>query len=491
MKNLLFDLCVFFNPTKENKCYEFVNNLKNFFETVKSSDFFTLIIIFFFLILISLIFIKKNKNNLIYLLPISLLIFYFLILINFRTNIPWVDDWEWIENLQITELSTLDWLFQPTNIHNIFVMKVFLLISNNYFNLNLEIFNFFSILLIFFISIIILKNEKINNNFYICVLILFIFSGKQFANFSQFCNFAWTICFFYIITFNYIFRNEKNLAVLTNIFLIIISPITFGLGYVIPLFVIGFIYFYEIQKRIKFIYISFSILALIISYSVPKLILADTQISSLNLEDFLIIFNYQFYVTYFGVLANLYLPWANGFAYLGVIIGFFQIIVVIYFIINNIYNYGVNSFKGFIKKNSLVIFGLIFAFIVSITRPDLPTIVSARYSVGSIIFQIGFWLLIFREESIKFLINQYFLKMLMIYIFVSGVIFPYNGIHWQATRHILNNKVLECYKKNYEKNKCNKLAYKTLFYGGNWYSYESFEKQIFILRNENKSFLNF
>ena len=63
----------------------------------------------------------------------------------------------------------------------------------------------------------------------------------------------------------------------------------------------------------------------------------------------------------------------------------------------------------------------------------------------------------------------------------------------QAKRHILNNTVLDCFKKNIKNETliCNKLAYDTLFYGGNWYDYDVFSNQIRILKNENKSFLNF
>ena len=51
-----------------------------------------------------------------------------------------------------------------------------------------------------------------------------------------------------------------------------------------------------------------------------------------------------------------------------------------------------------------------------------------------------------------------------------------NLIHWQAKRHILNNTVLDCFKKNIKNETliCNKLAYDTLFYGGNWYDYDVF-----------------
>ena len=67
--------------------------------------------------------------------------------------------------------------------------------------------------------------------------------------------------------------------------------------------------------------------------------------------------------------------------------------------------------------------GLIFAFIVSITRSDLQTIVAARYSVGSIIFQIGFWLFIVKEIKINNTIKINLIKLVTIYLFLSGLPF--------------------------------------------------------------------
>lgn len=151
------------------------------------------------------------------------------------------------------------------------------------------------------------------------------------------------------------------------------------------------------------------------------------------------------------------------------------------------------SLNNFIVNNILIILGLIFAFIVSFTRSELQTVVAARYSVGSIIFQLGFWLFIFKENKFNFMKNLNFIKILAVYIFLSGLLFPYNGIHWQAKRHISNINIVDCYKNNLlnETNNCNKLAYDTLFYGGKWYDFEIFENQIKVFKNKKKSFLSF
>ena len=132
---------------------------------------------------------------------------------------------------------------------------------------------------------------------------------------------------------------------------------------------------------------------------------------------------------------------------------------------------------------------MIFALLVSLTRSDLQTVVAARYSVGSILFQIGFWKLIFENYKFNKIFNKFTISSIILYVFFLGIFSPYHGLHWQAKRYIENMKILNCYNSNNTK-KCNEIAYKLLFYGGNWYDFNTFEKQIRILKREKKSFFN-
>ena len=493
MDTFLLNICFFLDTTRKDKCREFIFEIIDITQFIVNSNLFLFIALIFLLILIKIFFLKEYENYSSLLLAFFLFILFVLIMVNFKTNIPWVDDWVWIENFQVQKISTVEWLLQPTNIHNIFFIKIIFLINNNFFNLNFELFNYLSIILIFLISIIFVKNEKIDNSIYAALFIILIYSGKQFANFSQASNIAWTICFFYIISFNYTVSSNKLSSIIFCSILIFISPLTFGLGYVLPLYVLTFIYFQEINYKIKINYVILSIAGILLAQMLPRIFFDDLGISGSNTNYLNILFHYSFYLTFFGVLSNVFLPWIEGVAYVGTIIGFIQFLLIFYLILKN---YNQQSFFGihiFIKNNTLIILGLIFAFLVSLTRPDLQTIVAARYSVGSIIFQIGFWLYLFKENQYRYLINVNFIKLVTIYILTSGLFFPYHGIHWQATRHLSNNKVLECYKNDTKTvtNRCNKLAYNTLFYGGKWYEIELFNEQIKVLKDKNKSFLNF
>jgi len=491
MFDLITNVCFLLDSTRKEKCTEFITEYLDLLILIINSKLFFLILIIILFITFKILFIdQKNDNNKL-IFSLSLFFLFFIILSNFKTNIPWVDDWEWIENLQLKKNSTIDWLFQPANIHNIFFIKLIFLSINNFFNLNFEIFSFLSIIMLLIISIIILKNEKHLDNIYLILIILFVFSGKQFANISQASNIAWTICFFYIVLFRYLIDNIE----LKNLFycsiLILVSPFTFGLGYVIPIYVIFFIYFHKFSRIIKINYIIISIFSIFISYYFPRIFFYDSSLSNSTFDILNIIFNYKFYLTFFGVLANVYLPWINGFAYLGFVIGFIQIVIIFYYLIKNYLKLGFLSLNQFFIENIFIILGIIFALIVAITRSDEQTIVAARYSVGSILFQMGFWIYFSKNKNIKKSISTMLFKILMLYVFLSGVLFPYQGIHWQAKRYFENSKVILCFKENSSFDYCTRNAYEILFYNGEWYNFEDFKSQLKILKKNNKSFFNY
>ncbi len=487
MDNLLINLCFLLDNTRKDKCNEFLNEFFEIFIFIINSPIFFLIFFLILFFVYKIIFIKDKENNDKIIFSLGIFFLYILIVLNFRTNIPWVDDWEWIENLQLKKLSTLEWLFTPTNIHNIFFIKLIFLIVDKFLNLNFEIFSFLSIIILLVISLIIISKEKNIKKIYLILILLLIFSGKQFANISQASNIAWSVCFLYIVIFRYLITKNQILASI----LILIAPSTFGLGYVIPLYVIFFIYFNQLKKNIKINYLIISIFSIFISNYLPQFFLSDIVVSNANFNFINNILNFKFYLTFFGVLSNVYLPWINGFAYLGFIISLIQIIIILTYFLKSYKEIGVKSFKIFFNENYFIVVGIIFAIIVSLTRSDAQTVVAARYSVGSIIFQIGFWIYLSKNQAdIKFS-KKILIKLLMLYIFLSGIFFPYQGIHWQAKRSFENNKLIVCFKDNLTFENCAESAYQILFYNGKWYKYEDFVSQLKVLKQEKKSFLNY
>ena len=493
MLNLLITSCKYLDQHRVDKCNNFFEEFSDIWFLIYNSKLIVPIIIVF-LYTIYLIFkipsITSKKQN--YYQIFSLSILFYLIIFNFRTNIPWVDDWVWIENLQTNELSLWEWLNQPTNIHNIFFTKLIFLFVDNYYNQNIEFFNILSVFIILLIGLMVLSKEDKINYLGLSLIIILIFSGKQFANFTQSCNIVWSLSFLYsILIYKYI--DKQNLiSKYINSVIIFIAPLTFGLGYIIPIYMLSFIYFHKINKKLKILYIFISLFSLTLAIFLPKLFSPDIEptVMGYNYLNFDFVTNYKFYVTYFGVLSNVYLPWINGMAYIGFIIGIFQFLTVL-FIFQKIYkSKSKEEYFEFLSQNILISFGLIFALLVSITRSDLQTVVAARYSVGSILFQIGFWKLIFENYKFKKNLYKICIFAIILYTFFLGIFSPYHGLHWQAKRYAENSKILNCYKTSDIKN-CNKIAYKSLFYGANWYDFNTFEKQISELKLQKKSFFNF
>ena len=156
MENLILNLCIYLDSSREEQCYKFINQFYDILNLILNSKYILIIFFLIIFIFIKIIFTNENKVNDKYYFSLGLFSLFLLIIINFRTDIPWVDDWEWIENLQLKKYSIIEWLIQPTNIHNIFFTKLIFLTVDKFFNLNLEIFSFLSIIIIFLISIKIL-----------------------------------------------------------------------------------------------------------------------------------------------------------------------------------------------------------------------------------------------------------------------------------------------------------------------------------------------
>ena len=118
---------------------------------------------------------------------------------------------------------------------------------------------------------------------------------------------------------------------------------------------------------------------------------------------------------------------------------------------------------------------------------NLATISAARYSTGSIIFQIGFWIFVFQNFNNFYFKKSVLIKFVSIYLFILGVFAPYFGFHWQIVRSNFEAKIISCFKQGNKNDLCKKQAYEILMYKGNWYEYEKFSLQMDILKENKKS----
>lgn len=436
---------------------------------------------------------KKNHNSITVLITILSSIFFSIIFV-FSNSVPYVDDWSTFENLITHEKKLFQWLLQKESGHNFTVVKTLLFINFNYFNFNLTIFNYLSFLLIVS-SCIVFVRAVLKLNYPISILsslILFIYCGKLFPSITQIINISWLICLFLIILFysNYRKQNESFFLICSTI---ILATFTHGFGLVIPLYVIlAFVIGYRNISGTKLLYFFLSILSIYFAYvffNNPN----ETNTFDLYINHF---WNLNFIITYFALLGNVFIPFLPGISFLvyfSAFIGFIQIATVIYFFIKRNYIFDYQNLNKFVINNSLLIMGLMFSFLIAISKGDFFTSVSVRYTSGSIIFQLGFWIFLLNET--KYRVKIYFTNLLIIssiFIFLNGMFTPYVGLHWQLFRSMQSNKIINCYNNqiNLDNNlkKCDQMTYEIVFYNSDWYDKNKFDNVIYYLKNNNLSF---
>lgn len=476
-------LCIMLNPRKEGHCLSIFGQLDQFFDYFLSLN--NLIILSVLLILIvNLIFLNNERGKFhSYFIYFLILFIYLSIVSKYPVNFPWVDDWQWFENIYLKQNSYSNWLFERQGSHFLVIPKLIFYLTIKFFNSNFYLISIATVFLIFLSSLIVITKESRLSNLHKVIIILIITSPKIFPNISQFCNIAWYLSFFLIILFNYSFKNTSTYLVLMNVIIILISPFTFGLSLVIPIFNIFFIVFINISLNKKIIYFSSSLISILV-FTILSILLSKTSNDpklSINIFQYI---DFNTIIIFFGSLANLFIPWSEYFIYIAFLIGVLQTISIVLILSNNVKKIGFNNaLKNFLNENFLILSGILFALLISFTRNDPQSVVAARYSVGSIVFQIGYFIFIFKNTKLKFIHNN-LIKAILITHYLISFLLPYQGFHWQIDRYIKSIEIINCYKSN-SKSLCNEKAYNVVFYNSNWYSFENFEKIIDIMISDN------
>ena len=98
MENLILNLCIYLDSSREEQCYKFINQFYDILNLILNSKYILIIFFLIIFIFIKIIFTNENKVNDKYYFSLGLFSLFLLIIINFRTDIR---RWEWIENLQL------------------------------------------------------------------------------------------------------------------------------------------------------------------------------------------------------------------------------------------------------------------------------------------------------------------------------------------------------------------------------------------------------
>ena len=426
------------------------------------------------------------KNNKIIILSLFFSLFITLI-IYFPIKFPFQDDWNNIYILSL-DLNFFDLLFVKENDHIQIISRIILFLNYIFLNLNFYYIQFLSIILILFSCLIFLKKNITTNHFItVFFFISIFFSGRLFPTITASYNIVWLISLFLII---YLSQNIKNSNLekiyyrnFVALFFLLVT-ISISLSYLI-FFILVFLLSKNKIRRNSIYYIFFFLIFFILINLYSDIYLKNynelthTKSNILNLFESFKFSN--FFISFFGVTANLFVPIIKSTSILAVIIGVMQSIFLIVTFKKNYGSISRENILKFILENQLIVIGYIFAFLISIFRAG--EFIEARFTTGSIIYQLGFWLYFFKFYSKKKYYNAIIISFLIANILV-GFFSPYLGIYWQINQHIKSQNVINCIK-NETKLDCHKVAYFEAFNGGNWFNYEKFIKSLDFIEKNN------
>ena len=380
-----------------------------------------------------------SKTN--FFLIINFFCYFFLIIDNYHINLPWSDDLHLLENLLINE-NKYQGLFKDLNGHVIFFYNTLLHLNNILFNLKYSIFSYLSFILYLSVFFLFKKlyEETIDISQRNIFFYLILLNGKFFVIFFQPVNIVWIISLFLImlIILDKKFKNENYFQSKKIFFLTLSGILNFGLGLVIPLYIM---FLSLIKKKINLNFLISLILIGIFFYYTKNLQLEDENtnlifdISNIN----------KILITFFVLLGNIFVPWISKSYYFAGLIGFLQFIYVLIYLIN----FKKKDFHNFCRINSLLFISLAGCVLIAISRADPYNAISPRYFIISLMFQCGFLFIVqqVKYDRVNFHIKKIFYLLIVISLIVSHTT-PFLGIHFALQRYAKEKIVVDCFKKN-------------------------------------------
>lgn len=470
------------NNTNEEKISNYLDYLTNI---IFDNVFLNLLFIFSIAAIINLSFDKKEKYKL--LVFLNSLIF-LIVLILFPINIPFTDSY--MEINLLFDKETLPYLLDRNEGFLFLIFRFLHIIIFKFFNLNYSIIIYFNYLL-FIISIVLflgyLKKKDLDN--YFIYFILIYFNAKWFVHFYEPVSIVWTINFCLILLFLHTL-NLKNIYIRNISFITIytLSLINFKAGIII--FIYSIIYGLSLRKR--FIdKLFFIIVPIIVFFLINKFLTNDVGIilKEISVENYIntIKTNYLFILTNFLAIHSLiYDPiiFSKKFIFISItLVQYLYLLHSIFFIKKN----PLNNLRNFILDNPLVIIGLLGCLLIVITRENYHY---SRYMTFSLLFQLGFFINLFKNKLIIKYSNKIIRNLLISFFLISyfiNLLITNQGIFFAFKKNYIYSNVKNCFLTNQENNRCLKDMFYLTFYDENKKHYEVFKEDIYQLQKFNLS----
>ncbi|MBL7555563.1 MAG: hypothetical protein JNM24_07050 [Bdellovibrionaceae bacterium] len=442
----------------------------------------------------------KNNRALIISLIIHVLVSLCILNLFFTKPIavPFVDDWilmPWATG-QVDYTWNNFWQMMNGHQHNL--MKLYTILMAQWFSLSLPLSSIIQLAIgsagFFIISWSQIKDVDIPDWAKIATMAGFSFIGlswRQMQNFFMLICLPWMLAILFIGCYFYIKnRNGKNKTWLLSL-IILLSPMSFALGLIVPLSQIAESAFNFARNRFKFqkidIYFgTLSLFSIFLSFGYPTLtgnVIAQNH-SPLAGNSVFSIFEYPLDFPKFILLAigQPFVVWFSTAADLGIAIG----AVIAVLLSGVVFYYRKNTDFIFQNKTSLLA-GSIFLLMFYAARYKLVGVAGAiepRYSTASLVFLIGALATILKLMSRK---TVFSLVILIIGGFVQwrGLLV---GESYYDTRYRQGIEIQECFKNNGQlpidmTNPCVKALYP-----GEWLNQESYLSWVIELKKQNLIF---
>ena len=408
----------------------------------------------------------------------------------FSPNIPLQDDWNNLYLLNNFENTFIEFLLVKENNHFQVISRFFLYINDKFFSLNYKLNNYVSFFLLFFLFFKTYFFLKVKNNLFFILLVLLFFSGRLFPTVTQSVNVVWILSFIFIIYFLEEFRPNNEQISIKLLLIIFLNIINFSLHVCVLLFLITNLFFSNYKKNI-IIYIFFYFFILISLNLISTIFVSDYNLLTSNpVELKLILSKFElstFIFTLFSILPSVYFPIIKSFVPISFFVGLIQFTILILLFIKKKY-LNFENFNSLLNLNSLLIFGIFASMILAFFRPFDS--IEARFTLVSVMFQVGFWNCILRETRSN-LFKSFSLKISFLAIILTGYFSPYLGLYWQTVNYNKSLSIKECLKRNnLRTKKCDELIYFYVFNNGKWFSKEKFSNVLNNLKKEKKIFFN-
>lgn len=426
------------------------------------------------------------KNNTLLILSLFFS-FFFTLIISFPIKFPLQDDWNNIYLLSL-DLNSFKLLFVKENNHIQILSRLLLVLNYKIFNLNF-LFNQFASLFLIMASLIIFLRFNLKTNHFLTLLffISIFFSGRLFPTITSSYNIVWLISLLLIVFLSTCLKDLEKLSVkIFFILFLLIATISISITYLI-FFVIAFFLSKKKYKVKIFYYILFFFLVYFSINYYSDIYLKNfnelTHVKSNIINIFYKINLFTIFISFFGTLGNLFVPLIKSSSFIAFLIGLTQSLFLIITFKSNYFKFNSENLFKFIIENQLIVIGFAFAFLIAIFRGG--DFVEARFTVGSIIFQLGFWLYFYRFYFKKKFYNLVIALFFVLNISV-GFFSPYLGVYWQINQYVKSKNVINCYK-NANENNCEKIAYFEAFNGGKWFNDKKFKRSVDFLKNNKIS----